>query len=71
VPLVRRQLDKQLTVMVLLQVVVNILTQLPYTTVGAIALNENFTTDPVIRATIQFAIIVTRTIAYVTYAVSI
>jgi hypothetical protein len=71
VPLVRRQLDKQLTVMVLVQVVVNILTQLPYTTVGAISLNKNFTADAVIEAKIQFAIIVTRTIAYMTYAVSV
>jgi hypothetical protein len=71
VPLVRRQLDKQLTVMVLVQVIVNILAQSPYATVGAISLNKNLTADAVIQAKIQFAIIVTRTIAYVTYAVSI
>jgi len=71
VPLVRRRLDKQITVMVLVQVVVNVFTQLPYTTVGAISLNESLTANPVFQAKIQFAIIITRILAYVTYAVSI
>jgi hypothetical protein len=71
VPLVRRRLDKQLTVMVLVQVVVNILTQLPFTTVDAISMNKNLTADPVIRAKIGFAITVTLILAYGTFAVSI
>jgi hypothetical protein len=71
VPLVRRRLDKQLTVIVLVQVVINIFTTLPYTTVSAISLNKSLTADPVIKAKIQFAMMITRIFAYMTYAVSI
>jgi hypothetical protein len=71
VPLVRRRLDKQLTVIVLVQVVINIFTTLPYTTVSAISLNKSLTADPVIQAKIQFAMMITRIFAYMTYAVSI
>jgi hypothetical protein len=71
VPLVRRRLDKQLTVIVLVQVVINIFTTLPYTTVSAISLNKSLTADPVIQAKIQFAMMITRILAYTTYAVSI
>jgi len=71
VPLVRRRLDKQLTVIVLVQVVINIFTTLPYTTVSAISLNKSPTADPVIQAKIQFAMMITRILAYLTYAVSI
>ena len=39
VPLVRRELEKQLTIMVLVQVVLNILTVLPFSVINAIALN--------------------------------
>jgi hypothetical protein len=41
IPLVRRELDKQLTLMVLVQVAANIFTLLPYTTANAVATNPN------------------------------
>jgi hypothetical protein len=71
VPLVRRRLDKQLTVMVLVQVVINIFTQLPFTTAEAISLNKNLTADPFIQAKLQFAVIVTHMLGYMPFAVSI
>jgi hypothetical protein len=71
VPLVRRNLDKQLTVMVLVQVVVNTFTVLVYTTVAAVSKSKNLTVDPVIQAKLQFAITVTLILSYITFAVSI
>ncbi len=71
VPLVRRNLDKQLTVMVLVQVVVNTFTILVFTTVVAVSKNKNLTVDPVIQAKVQFAITVTLILSYITFAVSI
>jgi hypothetical protein len=71
VPLVRRQLDKQLTVMVLVQVVVNILTLLPFTTVYAIATSQDLTVDPVLQAKFLFAITVTLIVSYTAFAVCI
>ncbi|CAF0944796.1 unnamed protein product [Rotaria sordida] len=68
VPLVRRELDKQLTVMVLVQVVVGIFGLLPYTTVFAVATNKNLTSDPVIQAKLQFATTVTVIIYYTYFA---
>ncbi|CAF1488812.1 unnamed protein product [Rotaria sordida] len=55
VPLVRRELEKQLTVMVLVEVVVNILALLPYTTINAVSQNKNLTNNSFIQAQIQFA----------------
>jgi hypothetical protein len=71
VPLVRRHLDKQLTVMALVQVVVNSFTVLIFTTVDAVSTNKNLTADPIIQAKILFAITVTLIFSYVTFAVSI
>jgi len=71
VPLVRRELDKQLTVMVLVQVVVNIITLLPYPTANAIATNPNLTNNPLVVAKVQLALTVLVILAHVTYAVSI
>jgi hypothetical protein len=71
VPLVRRQLDKQLTVMVLVQVVVNILTLLPFTTVYAVATSQNLTVNSVLQAKFLFAVTVTIIVSYTAFAVSI
>jgi hypothetical protein len=71
VPLVRRNLDKQLTVMFLVQAVVNIFTVLVFTTVDAVATSKSITVDPVIQAKIQFAVTVTLILSYITFAVSI
>lgn len=61
VPLVRRELDKQLTVMVLVHVAINIFTLLPYVTVTAISTYSN----------VPLALTVTLIIYYVTFAVSV
>jgi hypothetical protein len=71
VPLVRRRLDKQITVMVLVQVVANIFTLLPFTTVDAVATSKILTVDPVTQAKLQFATIVTLILSYITFAVGI
>jgi hypothetical protein len=71
VPLVRRNLDKQLTVMVLVQVVANIFTLLPFTTVDAVLTSKILSVDPVSQAKLQFAVIVTLIISYITFAVNI
>ena len=63
IPLVRRELDKQLTVMVLVQVFVNIFSLLPYTTVFAVQTSTSVTNDPVSKANLQFV----STITFVTY----
>ena len=70
VPLVRRELDKQLTVMVLVQVFINVFTLLPYTVVNMLSLNMRHITDPLIQAQIQLSATVTLLVYYVFYAVS-
>jgi hypothetical protein len=71
VPLVRRRLDKQITVMVLVQAIVYIFTLLPFTTVYAIQTSIIHTVDLVTQQKIQFAFNVTFILSYITFAVSI
>jgi hypothetical protein len=71
VPLVRRQLDKQITVMVLVQAVVYIFTLLPFTTVDAIVTSKIHTVDSVTQQKLQFAVTVTLILSFITFAVSI
>jgi hypothetical protein len=71
VPLVRRELDKQLTVMVLIQVVVNAFALTPYTIVNVLALNTSITSDPVSAAKLQISSNVTFIMYYIYFAVSI
>ncbi|CAF1476958.1 unnamed protein product [Adineta steineri] len=68
VPLIRRELDKQLTNMVLLQVLVSIFTLLPYTTVSAVATSTSAINDPVYQGKIQFAVTVTFVFYYISFA---
>jgi len=70
-PLVRRELDKQLTVMVLAQVVVNCFAILPYTIMYAVQLNTDPNLNPVLAAQIQLAYNTTIIISYLYFAVSI
>ena len=70
IPLVRRELDKQLTVMVLLQVLTNFFLLLPYTIVNIISLNMKDISDPLVRAQVQLSASVTLLLYYVYYAVS-
>jgi hypothetical protein len=69
-PLVRRELDKQLTAMVLAQVVVNFFTILPYNISNILSLNSKSNTDPFFQAQIQLSSNMTVMLYYVYYAVS-
>jgi len=71
VPLVRRELDKQLTVMVLIQVVVNAFALIPYTIVNVLQLNTSITSNPVSAAKLQITSNVTFIMYYIYFAVSI
>ena len=70
IPLVRRELDKQLTTMVLIQVVVNFFTNIPFVIMNAITLNPSITTDEVLWAKIQFVFSITLLLFYSYFAVS-
>ena len=56
VPLVRRELDKQLTIMVLVQVIVAVFTLVPNAIVYPFTMVPQFMQDPFISAKLQFAI---------------
>lgn len=70
-PLVRRELDKQLTVMVLTQVAFNFFAITPYTIINAIILNPNSISDPVGNAIMSCARILSIILLYSCFAVSI
>ncbi|CAF1023593.1 unnamed protein product [Adineta steineri] len=71
IPLIRRELDKQLTTMVLVQVIVNIFTLLPYTTINAITTNPNLANDSNIQEKLQFALTIINPFYYAYFSVSI
>ena len=71
VPLVRRELDKQLTNMVLKQVIINFFTVLPYAIMGIILLNVTNKTDQVTIAVLQFIQTMTIYLYYLNYAVRV
>jgi hypothetical protein len=70
IPLVRRELDKQLTVMVLVQVVVNFCTYLPYSIVSMVSLIIE-SSDSIIKTQINFAAVVVLFISIWSYGVRI
>ena len=70
VPRVRRQLDQQLTVMVLVQVLFNTFTLSPYIIVSALTTNPNLINIPIIRDNLQMATNLTLVIYYLYFAVS-
>jgi hypothetical protein len=70
VPLVRRELDKQLTTMVLVQVLLNFLTNIPFVIINAVTINPNITDDAVIWAKLQLAFGITLMFFYSYFAVS-
>lgn len=65
VPIVRRELDKQLTIMVLVQVAINALTLLPSNIIAAIRTN-----DSSMSSQLQFAYTICLFIYYFTFVVS-
>ena len=70
VPLVRRELDKQLTVMVLAQVFVNFFTVLPFAIVNALTLYPELTVDPIIAIKFRFAMAIITLLYYFYFGVS-
>ena len=70
VPLVRRELDKQLTTMVLVQVVVNCFSDIPFVIMNVINLNPTIAGDEVTWARIQFTYAITLLFFYSYFAVS-
>ena len=71
IPLVRRELDKQLTVMVLVQVVFNFCVLIPYIVVNMINLGINISRDSYSYAQLQLARSITVSFYYWYFAVSI
>ena len=71
VPLVRRELDKQLTTMVLTQVIVNFITVLPNAIINIISTNIMNNDDPLMTAIVQFTLAITIHIYYINFAVNI
>jgi uncharacterized protein YacL len=70
VPLVRRELDKQLTNMVLIQVVFNCFAVLPYLIMTVLATATNISSNPGSSAQFTLAILVTACVYYLYFAVS-
>jgi len=70
VPLVRRELDKQLTVMILVQDICIIATILPNTFLSFLSLNPSISQDIIARAQLKLAGVVTSMLYYVYFAVS-
>ncbi|CAF4218941.1 unnamed protein product [Adineta steineri] len=68
VPLVRRELDKQLTVIILVLIVFAFFTNIPYTIVLILSTMPELTQDPVISAQLQFANLVTAYLVYIYFA---
>jgi len=71
VPLIRRELDKQLTRMLLFQVVINIFSLLSFNIISLIVPNISTNTDPVVLAKLKLAQILSYCIYYFYPAVSI
>jgi hypothetical protein len=71
VPLVRHELDKQLTAMVLVQVFCNVFTFGPFVVMSVVGLNTNTVENPVTVAQLKFANLISFTVFYLYFAVSI
>ncbi|CAF4231693.1 unnamed protein product, partial [Adineta steineri] len=67
-PLIRRELDRQLTVMVLVQVLVNIFTLLPYAIVNILSLQMENTNNLLLKTQVQLASNITLIMYYAYYA---
>jgi hypothetical protein len=70
IPLVRRELDKQLTRMVLIEVVFNFFAVVPYLITILLLFETSINSDIVVNAQIRFANSVTMYFYYMYYAVS-
>jgi hypothetical protein len=70
IPLVRQALDKQLTVMVLAQVILNCFTDIPYELSNALTIIPNIASDAIVWAKLQSAYSITLVCFYAYFAVS-
>ncbi|CAF1468385.1 unnamed protein product [Rotaria sordida] len=68
IPLVRRELDKQLTVMVLVQAVINSFTILPYVIFTILTSNTTIMSNAIVAVQIQFAATITALMYYFNFA---
>ncbi|CAF1050632.1 unnamed protein product [Adineta ricciae] len=71
IPMVRRELDKQLTKMVLVQIAFGIFTIIPYTIVYLLLRIVSLNQDPVIAARLQLAASITTVFLYVYFAINV
>ena len=71
VPLVRRELDKQITKMILTQVIVSIFTLLPYIITNIVSMNLQNNSNSLVQAQLTLSIHITLNIYYIYFAVSI
>lgn len=69
-PLVRRELDKQLTSMVLVQVVHNLFATIPYTICTAVMFSPILPSDPAVDAQVQFVNVLTIYLYFLNFTVS-
>lgn len=70
IPLVRQELEKQLTVMVLVQVISNVFTLLPYTIINVLALNPVWRLNAAFLTNLHFARDLSIFLYYVNFAVN-
>jgi len=70
IPLVRRELDKQLTIIVLIQAVYNFIATIPYLIMNIFTLNTIIMKDSVNSDKLEFANLLTLCIFYLNFAVS-
>lgn len=71
IPLVRRELDKELTIMVLTQVVVDVFTGLSYVTINGLLTTTNIINDSIILEKVHFASNVTLLMYYIYVSVNL
>ena len=71
VPIVRRETDKQLTIMVLVQNIYNLFFIIPYIVGYSLSLNVNIDADPIYVAQIELTSAITGALYYMSFSVSI
>ena len=70
VPLVRREVEKQLSVMVFAHIIYNVIATVPFLTISLIMLNRELLSDPLISAQFSFAINVALCLYFLNFSVS-
>lgn len=70
VPLVRREVEKQLSVMVFAHITYNVIATVPYVTIKLIMLNKELLRDPLINAQFSFASTLTLCLYFLNFSVS-